>query len=328
MTPDPEFLQRCAAETGFRHAALEKVIRLGEVVDAIGRHPLLGRSLALKGGTALNLAFGPPTRLSVDLDFNFVASADREAMLSAKPAIESTALELGRRLGYRVQQSRDEFAGRKLYLNYRSALGPEDRIEVDLNYLMRLPIGDAASRVLWRPGGLDRPRAAVVSPMELAIGKFLALLDRSLARDLWDVAHLPGELAMVAASTRFRPWFIGMLATLPNQLSSYTRARIEDKVTVTAIEEQLVPMLVGGQAAVAGELMNRAWTVIEPYLNLAEHERAYLDAFSVGELRPDLLFGDDAESASRLGSHPAIRWRLQNIRGYLKKATSTHPAQR
>ena len=70
MSPGLEFLERCAGETGFQIPALEKVVRLGEVLAAVARHPLLGPSLALKGGTALNLAVGQTTRLSVDLVFN------------------------------------------------------------------------------------------------------------------------------------------------------------------------------------------------------------------------------------------------------------------
>jgi hypothetical protein len=34
-----EFLERCAAETGFRVSVLEKVARLGELAADIGRHP-------------------------------------------------------------------------------------------------------------------------------------------------------------------------------------------------------------------------------------------------------------------------------------------------
>ena len=70
------------------------------------------RTLALKGGTALNLAFGRPTRLSVNLDLNYVGSTDRQTMLESGSRPESASTELGRRLGYRVQQSSDEFAGR------------------------------------------------------------------------------------------------------------------------------------------------------------------------------------------------------------------------
>jgi hypothetical protein len=48
----------------------------------------LSGTLVLKGGTALNLAFGPPARLSVDLDFNCVGHVERERMLAARPEIE------------------------------------------------------------------------------------------------------------------------------------------------------------------------------------------------------------------------------------------------
>jgi len=54
-----EYLQRYAAETGFQPGILEKVVRLGELAGDIARHPRLGEALALKGGTPLNLAFGP-----------------------------------------------------------------------------------------------------------------------------------------------------------------------------------------------------------------------------------------------------------------------------
>jgi predicted nucleotidyltransferase component of viral defense system len=325
MSPGLEFLERCAGETGFQVPALEKVVRLGEVLAAVARHPLLGTSLTLKGGTALNLAFGQPTRLSVDLDFNYIASADRQAMLAARPGIESACVELGRRLGYGVQQSADEFAGRKLYLNFRSVLGPADQIEVDLNYLMRVPVGTPVERSLWQPGGLDRPTARLVNPMELAIGKLLALLDRSAARDVWDAANLPAELANVVLSPSFRQWFVGMAAILPNPLQTYTRARVEGRVSAATIEQHLTPMLVGRTSASTTDLVDRSWNILAPLLALSESELAYLDAFNSGELRADLLFGGDVESAARLSSHPAILWRLKNIREYLTRTRAERP---
>ena len=60
MNLSAEYIEGLATETGFRTDILEKVIRLGEFAADIGRHPLLSRVLALKGGTALNLMFGPP----------------------------------------------------------------------------------------------------------------------------------------------------------------------------------------------------------------------------------------------------------------------------
>jgi len=63
MNLSAEHIEGLATETGFRPETLEKVIRLGEFAADVGRHPLLSRVLALKGGTALNLMFGSPVRI-------------------------------------------------------------------------------------------------------------------------------------------------------------------------------------------------------------------------------------------------------------------------
>ena len=289
----------------------------------MAQHPLLGTALALKGGTALNLAFGQPTRLSVDLDFNYIAKSDRQAMLDARPGIESASVDLARRMGYRVQQSSSEFAGRKIYLNYRSVLGSDDRIEIDLNYLMRSPVGALVRRPLWQPDGLDWPTATLVNPIELAIGKMLALLDRGAVRDVWDVANLPEALSEIVQSEAFRPWFVGMAATLPRPLKSYTRARLDDRISADSIEEQLVPLLVGDTSPGVVDLVDRCWAAVAPLLTLTRGEQAYLDAFNLGEVNAELLFAEDVESAALLASHPAVQWRLKNIREYLEKSRAS-----
>ena len=197
MSVSLEYLTQCAAETGYRVEPLEKVVRLGDLAGDIARHPLLGQVLALKGGTALNLCYGPPKRLSVDLDYNYVGAIERREMLEDRPRVETAAAEIAKRQGYRVQQSADAFAGRKLYLRYRSVLGQEERIELDLNFLFRLPLAGTALRELWQPGELDRPNVRGVGLEELLVGKLLALLDRGAARDVWDVANLASQAKSV-----------------------------------------------------------------------------------------------------------------------------------
>src|SRR5271169_2485865 len=144
MNLSREFLDRCSSETGFRQAILEKTVRLGEIATNISRHPLLEPLLALKGGTALNLCFGPPKRLSSDLDFNYIGEADRDAMLARRVEIHKAVLQLVRRMGYQTQVSSGGFAGRKIFLGYRSASGSPDRIEIDLNFLYRVPFSGTA----------------------------------------------------------------------------------------------------------------------------------------------------------------------------------------
>lgn len=88
MSVSLQYLERCAGETGYQVATLEKVTRLGEIAAEIAKHPLLGTALALKGGTALNLCMDEgPTRMSVDLDYNYIARVDREQMLADRAKV-------------------------------------------------------------------------------------------------------------------------------------------------------------------------------------------------------------------------------------------------
>lgn len=110
MKLNAEYLEGLAVETGFRPETLEKLIRLGELAADIERHPLLSRVLALKGDKALNLLFGPPARLSVDLDFNYIGQADRAGMQEERPEVERAIEIVGRGQGYQIQGSRDAHA--------------------------------------------------------------------------------------------------------------------------------------------------------------------------------------------------------------------------
>jgi predicted nucleotidyltransferase component of viral defense system len=108
MSVDLRRLRELAAETGFRAETLEKVIRLGEIAGDVARHPLLSRALVLKGGTAINLCFGEPRRLSVDLDFNYVGSLEKAAMEAERPEVERALQIIAQGRGYAIQQSADQ----------------------------------------------------------------------------------------------------------------------------------------------------------------------------------------------------------------------------
>jgi len=318
------YLERCSAETGYAVSPLEKVVRLGDFAGDITRHPFLSRVLALKGGTALNLCFGPPKRLSVDLDFNYTGHADREKMLEERPRVEQAVAELAKRKGYRVQHSADAFAGRKMYLIYRSVLGPEDRIELDLNFLFRVPIAGTGRCELWQPGGLDRPLVRTVSVQEIVAGKMLAMLDRGAARDVWDLANLPEAAKDVTRLPSFRPWFIALSAVLDHPLPTYTRKRLEGLLTDRAVEEQLVPLLAVDVLPGAHELVKQAWTVVSEFITLKSNELEYTACIERGELRPELLFEEDEEAAQRVAQHPAILWKVSNVRTYLARHGKKH----
>lgn len=84
----PVDLQREAEATGFRGEALEKVVRLLELLEGFRSHPFLKSRIGLKGGTALNLFVFDVPRLSVDIDLNYIGAVDRDAMLAERPKVE------------------------------------------------------------------------------------------------------------------------------------------------------------------------------------------------------------------------------------------------
>lgn len=281
MNPSSEQIEALAARTGFQSQALEKVIRLGELTADIGRHPLLSHVLALKGGTALNLLLGTPARLSVDLDFNYVGQADRARMRSERPQVEHALEVIGQGQGYRIQRSREAHAGRKLYLAYTSRAGTGDRIEVDLNFLYRTPLGDLSRREMWQPPGFERPEVMIVPLEELAAGKLRATLDRSMPRDLFDTARLPHLLGGIWDTSRLRRIHIALAATLPHPLYDYGRTRF-DRVTARQVREQLVPMLQSDERTTAESLKEQAWQVTAPLVELDDAEREYIARVHAG----------------------------------------------
>ena len=316
MNLSVEFIEGIATETGFRTETLEKVIRLGELAADVGRHPLLSRVLILKGGTALNLLFGPPARLSVDLDFNYIGHEDPAGMQAERPKVERALANIGEGQGYRVQQSRDAHAGRKFYLTYTSSVGTRDRIEIDLNFLFRVPLGEVTTRPLWQPPGISSPETRVVPMEELYAGKLRATLDRALPRDLFDTIRLPKYGADIWGSQRLRRIHVALAVTLPLPLYQYGQDRFA-RVTDRSIEEQLVPMLQGNVWPVANELKKQAWFVMKPLVTLDEAEREYIDLVHAGELSPELLFPDDEELAGRLARSPALLWKIENVRRHI-----------
>ena len=76
-----EEIQETAATLGFRPDSLEKVFRLLSLLETLRSNAFLRPRVALKGGTALNLFLFDVPRLSVDIDLNYVGSADRDTML-------------------------------------------------------------------------------------------------------------------------------------------------------------------------------------------------------------------------------------------------------
>jgi len=227
--------------------------------------------------------------------------------------VERAVEAIARELKYTIQRSREEHAGRKVFLNYADVSGSGDRIEIDLNFSHRLPLAPLRTAPMWQPGELKQPEVRLCGLPEIAAGKICAMLDRCKPRDLFDVVRLPTAGARFWSSLSFKKLVIAFTGTLDHPLHAYGRERLE-RVRAIDITAELIPMI-GGQATVdRDDLIDQAWNAIAPMLALDDSEREFIDRLQAGDLRLDLLVPEDAEMRDRLENWPPLQWKALNAR--------------
>jgi predicted nucleotidyltransferase component of viral defense system len=309
-----EYLQKLSEQTGFLPEGLQKQMTLLDLLREISRHPLLRTKFALKGGTALNLFWFPLPRLSVDIDLNYVAGVDRETMVADRPVIEKELKNLIESRSITVQFApTDEHAGAKWRLRAPSAFGGNFTLELDLNYIMRIPVGDLSSK---QPYPLDEDYTFSfnsVSFEEPFGGKIKALLERSAARDLYDVAMLSqtsGDFDI--AAVRRSNILLGVTSKKDWRTVDFRTIDVIDQAMIT---EELTPVLRQDEAPNLEAMKSNAKKILDQILKRTEKEREFLDSFlENGEYKPELLF--EAGQAQLLKKHPAVLWKLQNLRKF------------
>ena len=123
----------------------------------------------------------------------------------------------------------------------------------------------------------------------------------------------PAYAGPLWGTLRFRRLHVALAVTLSHPLYDYGRDRF-DRVTDRHIREQLVPTLPADQRPTAVELKNKAWHVAAPLIQVDEVEREYIDRVHIGELQPELLFPDDTALTKQLQRHPALLWKIENVK--------------
>ena len=320
MTLTREQLQRAAGDTGFPIDSLEKVWTLVRLLELIVAHPYLGSRLALKGGTALNLFVLDLPRLSVDIDVNYIGATDRDTMLAERPMIDTALTQVASRLGLGSKRVPTEHAGGKWRLGYTSALGRPGVIEIDVNYLLRVPLWNAEPRDSREFLG-DRARQVLLLDVhELAAGKLAALLARGASRDLFDARQLLMSSAFEAARLRLAFVVYGGI----NRVDWRTVSADSVTTSVEDVTRRLLPMLrsdlrpdVGNVARWTADLVEETRGLLRAVLPLTEDERRFLDRLNgEGEIEASLLTSD-RELQERIRRSPGLRWKALNAKKHL-----------
>lgn len=304
-----------AQTTGFRPEILEKVFHLLALLDAFARHPFLKGRLALKGGTALNLFLFNVPRLSVDIDLNYIAAADRETMLQERPSIEAAIQAVCAREGLQVNHVPGDHAGGKWRLRYASAQGGGGTLEVDINFMFRVPLWPVEQRDARPVGSFGASNISVLDLHELAAGKLAALLARHASRDLFDAHQLLTQTALDPVRLRLAFVVYGAMNRMDwRQVTidsiAYEFGELEDQLIPVVRPEVLRDMKARDWAATMITACKQALSVVLPF---TATEREFLDALlHQGEIKPELLT-HNPDLQQRIQDQPLLQWKAQHV---------------
>lgn len=312
-------LSAAAQATGFNAEILEKVAQLLDLLAKFQQHPYLNKSLVLKGGTALNLFYSDVQRLSVDLDLNYIGKEDRMAMLADRPKIDQVLQAVFVREGFSVKRIPDEHAGGKWRLRYPNAYGKTSNLEIDINFMYRVPLWPVASLDSTNIGGRQARNIPILDFNELAAGKISALLSRRKARDLFDSHWLLQSVNL--DPQRFR---IAVIVYGAMNRKDWRTIHAEDiNFEAKELLEQLFPTLRSGMlpdrknaVELGMGLVENCRRLLAPFLHWNEAERHFLDlVLDQGVIDPTILT-TDIQLQDRIRRQPLLEWKAIHVRRY------------
>ncbi len=309
-------IRELAANSHFPAENLEKALRLRELLIEFHKHTVLNGKLVLKGGTALNFFYLNLARLSVDIDLNYIGNIDREAATKERPQIVKAVEQISGGLGYKLQSGVDDYALREWYLSFTNHTGGPDRIQVEINFLMRacaLPPQELDAAAV---GDAAPCRYLILALEELFAGKTKAMIDRHHPRDLYDLYRF-SMAGLTYDPDLLRKLAILFSSTMGHDLRSYHMDRFK-ALDQKELERLLYPLLRADDRPTADTMLKAVLPLLETVLD-HQREVSYLDAIASGKYHPEFLFPEQPEILERIRQHPALLWKAQNVAEHLSQ---------
>ena len=304
-----------ASNKGYRPEILEKVCLLLDFAEQIKSSKIIRETLVLKGGTAINLFCTKELpRLSVDLDFNYIGSLELDKMRSDREKISDVILDNAAKLNMSVRRNPQRHAGSKAVLVYNSLMGNKGHIEIDINYMYRVPIWSITSG--YPAPWLKQIDLPILDIHELAAGKLKALFERDASRDLYDSYQLLTKWDLDV--NKLRTSFVLYVAMSNLKWDSISLDMISHNVD--DIRKKLIPVLHKDTITSyyhnkieewVAEIISECKKRLKTLLPLNNNELEFLRLIQEeGIIKPNLL-SNDADLCQRILKHPLINWKAQ-----------------
>ena len=305
-------LARMAKKWGFVRDTFEKVVRLGEVLTFFNTESFFQNHLCLKGGTAINLTIFEMPRLSVDIDMDYVPNDSLEDLKQNRQEIADKLRSYMERNGYVLSPaSRFHHTLDAFQYDYVNAGGNKDMIKIELNYSLRAHIFEPViGKILIDTFG-EGLSVRTLAPMEIFAAKANALVNRTAARDLYDFNRMIELHLFADQMDMFRKCIIFYHSITADTIDSAFSVSSIDSLDFSKIRRDLFPVIKDKAQFDLEKCKKQAQEYLVNLMNLNDLEKAYLDFFSKGEYRPELLF-EDEKIIERIKAHPMALWKCKN----------------
>jgi len=278
-------------------------------------NPLLSNTLALKGGAAINLTVFNLPRLSVDIDLDFVTECSKEEMLVSREQINKEILNYMFTQDYALSpntknpHSLDSWA-----FFYQNAGGNKDNIKIEINFSMRnhiYPLVKANTKVDF----LSSISIQSLAPLELFGSKIKALMERTAARDLYDVYNMISHSIFSEEELNSLRKVVIFYLAVGGSNSPKTSYSFEalDKLKFPQIRAHLMPVLRKSEHFDFEEAKREVKDFLTKFVVLTNHEKSFVENFNRYHYTPELLF-DNMDIVERIKQHPMAIWKTKITR--------------
>lgn len=312
-----EYIIKLAKETGFIRSTLEKVYRLLNVLEWINSRPDLKDLLALKGGTAINTAVFNFPRLSVDIDLDFTQNIKKEQMLKEREKIHNVLVRYLIANNYRInlEKSKNVHALDSIIAEYIDIKGNIDNIKIEINFMDRVHILKTKKMKVNTDVFINNQFIIhCLNPIEIYATKICALLDRTTARDLFDVYTLSKyDLFDKEEKQLLKQCFmLEYIAICGYKLEQMKNENIE-KIKKQDIVTKLLPTLRDRNPRKINldEMKKDVGKYLKDILVIDSNVNEFYNKFQNGIFEPEIIF-NDKEIIERVKVHPMILWKLNN----------------
>lgn len=313
MQLDRMTLGRMAKEMGFVRDTFEKVCRLVEVLKFMEEDELLSKSIALKGGTAINLTIFDLPRLSVDIDLDYCKSIKREEMLADRKIITEKISKYMVANGYTLSSKYKTYHALDSFVyEYVNSGGVRDNLKIEINYMLRCHVMPVVRREVKLPWSQDRLTVLSVAPLEIFASKTVALLTRTAPRDLYDMHNMVKYgLFDESEEHMLRKCAVFYSAIGAEQPPEKIELDNIEKVYALQIKRDLNPVLRKDERFDLEVLQKQVKDYLASILIPTESEEKFWAAFAEGNYCPELVFGESTE-LQNIYCHPMALWKCRN----------------